>query len=122
MIRTDHIALIVNDAQKVSNFYKTAFGYETVEYRDFGNGITSEYLSIPNETFRLQLLTLPNAEKYEGKYGHMAFKVDDIDEIYKKHKDLGYTVGDLQDLGYQKCYFVQDFEGNEIEIIEVLST
>ena len=106
----------VSDLQKSLNFYQEALDLKEVrriEKPDF----TIVYVANENSDFQLELTWLKDhPQKYDlGECEfHLAFVVDDFEQAYKKHQEMGCICFENKDMG---IYFIQDPDGYWLEII-----
>ncbi len=122
----EHVALYVNDLEKMRNFYETYFGAKsTVLYHNKKTNFRSYFLSFENGC-RLEIMNAPNLEEKKEPnvrlgYIHLAFSTgskEKVLELTEKLRTDGFivtseprTTGD----GYfESC--VLDYESNVIEI------
>lgn len=116
MARIRHIALLANDQEKVSNFYKSAFGMtEVFRHESAAGGGSAIYLS----DGYINLAILPARERPEGIY-HFGFHVDDLDTATEKAESAGGTQGPkgLPRDGRYAEVFIKDPAGTRIDLSE----
>ena len=127
-MRIEHLAMYVNDLEKIKEFYIKYFGATPNEkYHNPRTGLQTYFLTF-EEGARLEIRTRP--DRVDGKeellatgFTHLAFtlgskeKVDEMTELMKKD---GYEVlsgpRTTCDGYYESCLL--DPEGNQIEIVE----
>lgn len=131
IMRIDHIAIWVNDVEKVRSFYEKYFNLKSgKKYHNPAKQFQSYFLSAdaPNHT-RIELMHRPGMYKnisdkgFTEGYTHVAFSVggkEKVQELTEHLRSDGYrivgeprTTGD----GYYES-IVEDPEGNWIEITE----
>lgn len=117
-----HTCYRVENLEKSIEFYTTAFDFKISRKRDFPeHKFTLVYLTLPEDEYELELTYNYDHGKYEigNGYGHIAIKAENLEELHKKHKDLGYEVTDLKGLpgNPPSYYFVFDPDGYKIEVI-----
>ena len=118
------------DVQKSMDFYIQLLGME-FNYKADLEDCTLYYLKDPATGAEIELTA--NFEKPENKYingeafGHFAFEVDNFDDFSKKVERLGYkylyepfkiVLKGEKDVKTLKIAFINDPDGNEIELIE----
>lgn len=124
----NHIALYVNDLEKMKKFYEEFFNGKSNEmYHNKNTGLKTYFLSFENRA-RLEIMTRPDMTENQKEltklgYIHLAFSVgsrEKVDALTNKLKNSGYkvisgprTTGDGY---YESC--VLDPENNQIEIVE----
>lgn len=114
----NHNNINVSDLEKSVNFYREALGL--VETRRFeppdksfilvflGDGVTSHKLELTC------LRDHPEAYNLGDNEFHLAFVVDDYDEAFKRHKEMGCVCYENPTMG---IYFIEDPDGYWLEII-----
>ena len=106
----------VANLEKSLEFYKNALGLEE-KRRKTGKGYIISYIGNNNSEFELELTYL---EEHPCKYDlgecefHLAFRVDDYEEAYKKHKEMGCICFENPEMG---IYFIEDPDGYWLEIV-----
>lgn len=106
----------VADLDASLKFYEEALGL-TERRRKFGDGFTIAYIGNDESDFELELTALDgHPQKYDlGECEfHLAFRTDDIDAAYGKHKAMGCICFENKAMG---VYFIEDPDGYWIEII-----
>lgn len=127
-MKIEHIALYVNDLDKMRDFYCTYFeGKSNKGYHNQNTGFKSYFLTFENGA-RLEIMNRPEVKAedkniFRNGYVHIAFSVGDksaVDNLTAKLRQDGYeivsgprTTGDGY---YESC--VLDPEKNLIEITE----
>ncbi len=116
--RFNHNNINVSDLEKSVAFYQKALGL--VETRRFeppdksfilvflGDGITSHKLELT------WLRDHPEAYNLGDNEFHLAFTVDDYDEAFRRHKEMGCVCYENPTMG---IYFIEDPDGYWLEII-----
>ena len=118
MVKFNHYNFNVLHLEKSISFYKEALGLVPVkEKRDPDGAFILVYLGDGSDGFTLELTWLDGREEPynlgEGEF-HLAFTVDDFDEMYKKHKAMGVICYENKEMG---VYFIADPDGYWIEIV-----
>lgn len=108
----------VTDLEKSLAFYEEAFGLREIRRKTASdNSFIIVYVGNEESTFELELTWL--AEK-EGRYDlgecefHLAFRTDDYEAAYKKHKEMGCICYANPSMG---IYFVEDPDGYWLEVV-----
>ncbi len=115
----DHLALTVKDTAVSKKFYKDAFGFESlVDYRFDSAGLTACFIGIPGDDAQLQLNLYDSAKESHPAESHYSIRTDDIEALFQKHQAQGFKPTALVDAPHQKCYFVTDPDGYQIEVIQ----
>jgi lactoylglutathione lyase len=127
-MKINHVALYVNDLEKMRTFYeKYFFAKSNKMYHNPNTGLKTYFLEFNNEC-RIEIMTKDNLNNIEKSlnntgYIHLAFSVGDkekVNELTKQLKDDGYTIISQPritgDGYYESC--IIDPENNQIEIVE----
>ncbi len=104
MITFNHFNFNVLDLEKSLKFYKDALGLNPVREKTASDG-----------SFKLTYLT-ERKEPYnlgECEF-HLAFKTDEYESFYQKHKEMGVICYENPAMG---IYFISDPDGYWIEIV-----
>ena len=113
-----HSNINVCNLEKSLEFYKKALGMEEVRRRKSGDG-SFELAFIANDSASHQIELTWLRDK-DGAYNlgdnesHIAFVVDDFDEAYKLHEEMGCICYENKTMG---LYFIEDPDGYWLEII-----
>ncbi|TRX59071.1 glyoxalase/bleomycin resistance/extradiol dioxygenase family protein [Fulvivirga sp. M361] len=124
----EHVAMWVQDLEKMKDFYVLYFGAEaSAKYVNQTKNFTSYFLHFGPGRTRLELMTLPDAKPKQGDRGfdhglaHMAISVggeEAVDNLTERLRKDGYTIaGEPRTTGdgyYESV--VLDPEGNYLEI------
>ena len=127
-MKINHIALYVNDLEKMKAFYEIYFDAKSNEmYHNQKTGLKTYFLEFENGC-RVEIMTRANLNNIKKDinntgYIHIAFSIgskETVDELTKRIENDGYriisrprTTGDGY---YESC--VVDPENNLIEIVE----
>lgn len=124
----NHIALYVNDLERMRTFYEKYFDAKSNKmYHNQKTGLKTYFLEF-NNGCRLEIMTkdnLTNSKKElnDTGYIHIAFSVggkDKVNELTKRLENDGYEIISQPrmtgDGYYESC--IIDPENNQIEIIE----
>ncbi|MCI8869914.1 MAG: lactoylglutathione lyase [Lawsonibacter sp.] len=101
-----HFNFNVLDLERSVAFYREALGLEVVREKTAGDG-----------SFQLELTWLRDREKAydlgECEF-HLAFRTDEYDALYRKHKEMGCICYENPGMG---VYFISDPDGYWTEIV-----
>lgn len=116
----NHFNFNVIDLNKSISFYKEALGLTEVRRKEAQDGsFVLVFLGDGVTDFSLELTWLRDrTEKYdlgESEY-HLAFVVNNYDEAYEKHKEMGIIVYENEAMG---IYFIADPDGYWLEILPI---
>ena len=116
--RFDHNNINVRDLDKSLNFYREALGLVEVRRTEpadrsfqlifLGDGKTGHKLELTWLRDREEAYNLGDNEF------HLAFRVDDYDAAYARHKQMGCVCYENPGMG---IYFIEDPDGYWLEII-----
>jgi lactoylglutathione lyase len=114
----NHFNFNVLDLEKSMNFYKEALGLKEIRRKEASDGSFILVFVGDGETdFSLELTWMRDRkDSYdlgELEY-HLAMKVDNYDEAFKKHEEMGCIEYVNEEMG---IYFITDPDGYWIEII-----
>lgn len=115
----DHFNINVSDLERSKKFYREALGMEqTGEIKGPDNAFTIVYMSMPGESFRLELTCLhdhPQPYDLGDNESHLALSVDgDYEQVFARHKEMGIVCFEDPAMG---IYFINDPDDYWIEII-----
>lgn len=144
MIKFAHTNIISKDWKRLADFYIQVFGCKPVfPERDLKGTWLDKATNIEDAHIRGIHLALPGydknpptieifqydhvIEKSESMpnrkgYGHIAFRVDDVDEVLKKLLETGGTLlgevveTEIANAGYIRFVYAKDIDGNIIEL------
>ena len=128
-MRIDHLAIWVDDLEKMKNFYIDYFNFSSSElYHNPTRGFTSYFLSFNNETTRIELMHMTKIDNADQKRGfskglaHFAITLGSktiVNELTERFRNDRYTIaseprttGD----GYYESA-ITDPEGNYVELL-----
>ncbi len=135
----NHIGIRVRDMDRMLDFYRQAFGFETARVICDGRSIPSEY-SFSREAASHQTRTrlprvvmlrtgncyievMEDLDEHTSKaatrgYTQLSVEVENLDQEYARLKTLGATFSQSEpiDLGYVKVVTGFDPEGNQLEL------
>ncbi len=117
-----HTCVRVKNLEESLSFYTSAFPFSISRKRDFPeHKFTLVYLTLPNDTYELELTYNYDHEAYDlgNGYGHIAIEVDNLEELHEQHKAQGYHITELKGLPGvpPSYYFIIDPDGYKIEVI-----
>lgn len=115
--KMDHENYNVSDLDKSLAFYKEALGLTEVRRNVAEDGsYIIAYIANDAADFQLELTWMrDHPQKYnlgECEF-HLAFRVDDYDAAYQKHKEMGCICYGNESMG---VYFITDPDGYWLEI------
>ena len=125
MAKAIHSMIRVLDEARSVEFYKTAFGLEIADRRDFEK-FTLVYLSNSESEFELELTVNKGREEpYDlgDGYGHFAVSVDDLEAEHARFTQAGLEPRKIVEFAPDgelvgKFFFVADPDGYEIEVLQ----
>ena len=108
----------VLDLDKSIKFYEEALGLKVAREKNAEDGSYKiVYLEDGITNFQLELTWLADrTEKYDlgDEEFHLAFRVDNYEEAFKKHKEMDCVVSVNEKMG---IYFITDPDGYWLEIV-----
>lgn len=108
----------VTDLERSLAFYKEALGLEEVRRIEAEDGsFIIVYVANEESDFQLELTWLkehPQPYNLGECEFHLAFKVDDYEGAYQKHKEMGCICYENPSMG---IYFISDPDGYWLEVI-----
>lgn len=111
-----HIALNVNDLEESIEFYQTMTELKVARRFKAGPGEVA-FLNNESGATEIELIYMPQANKYEGKGIFICFQTDKLEEMHKLAKDKGYKPSDIQEPGDNTRYFyIYDPNGLSIQL------
>jgi glyoxylase I family protein len=119
-----HIGFNCRDRIAQEQFYTKHFGFARA--RVFNRGKEGEFVMLRKGETCIELFASSDASQSGGEqvvgFKHLAFEVDDLDEIVGELKADGMSVGDIVDCskhvpGMRVCFF-NDPDGNRIELVQ----
>ena len=127
-MKINHVALYVNDLEKMKAFYEKYFNAKSNKmYHNQNTGLKTYFLEF-NNGCRIEIMTKENLNNNKKEanntgYIHIAFSVgskDTVNELTKRIENDGYKIISQPritgDGYYESC--VIDPENNQIEIVE----
>ncbi len=114
----NHFNFNVFDLERSKNFYKEALGLKEVRRKESADGsYILVFLGDGETDFSLELTWLKDrTEPYDlgEQEFHLAMAVDNYDEAYKMHKEMGCIEFVNESMG---IYFIIDPDGYWVEIV-----
>lgn len=114
----NHFNFNVLNLEKSMNFYKEALGLAEVKRKEASDGsFILVYLGDGATDFSLELTWLRDrTESYDlgEQEFHLAMAVDNYDEAFKRHQDMGCIEFINESMG---IYFITDPDGYWVEIV-----
>ena len=114
----NHFNFNVLDLEKSMNFYKEALGLTEARRKEAADlSFILVYLGDRENNFTLELTWLKDrTEPYDlgEQEFHLAMTVDNYDEAFKKHQEMGCIEYINESMG---IYFITDPDGYWIEIV-----
>ncbi len=108
----------VYDLKKSMDFYEEALGLKEKRRKTAADGsYIIVFMGNDNSAFELELTWLRDMERPYNLGDcefHLAFRVDDFDAAYKKHKEMGCICFENPKMG---IYFIEDPDGYWLEIV-----
>jgi len=136
-MKLNHITLVVKDIEKSKHFYKETLGFEAGFEKEISGeqyakvtgytGLKLKFcvLKIPGSDVVIELAQFVNPSlEINNDFRHIAFEVEDVDEMYGKLKGLNIEVvsepvtisGQGKGLDGKKFFYFKDLDCNLIEI------
>ncbi len=113
-----HYNYNVFDLEKSLKFYEEALGLKEVSRKEAEDGsFILVYLGDGVTPFNLELTWLRDwdrAYNLGDNEQHLAFEVENFDEAYAKHKEMGCICFENQAMG---IYFISDPDGYWLEVV-----
>lgn len=118
MITFNHFNFNVLNLEKSLKFYREALDLKVIREKEAKDGsFKLVFLGDGVTSFSLELTWLKDREEPydlgECEF-HLAFHVDNYDELYDKHKEMGIVCFENPAMG---IYFIEDPDGYWIEIV-----
>ena len=116
-----HCNINVFNLEKSLQFYKEALGLQEVRRKEAEDGsFILVYLGDGKSDFAIELTWLADRkEPYDlgDNESHIAFKVDDYNAAYNKHKEMGCICYENPAMG---IYFINDPDDYWLEIVPAI--
>ncbi len=135
-MKLNHITLVVKDIEKSKQFYNKALGFEAGFEKEIYGEQYSKVTGYPDLRLRFVVLKIPDSDviielaqfvnpsvEIGRDFRHVAFEVDDIDEMYEKLKGFVEVVSEPVLISWQgkgldgkKFFYFRDLDDNLIEL------
>ena len=121
-----HVSVRASDMDRSINFYRDILGMLLIRRRRISqNKAEIAFLKDPDGEFSLELTHYDSQEMYkqadymERTFDHLAFEVDDLEEVIEKVRSRGYAVTDepFELSEGHWLSFIEDPDGTLIELI-----
>jgi catechol 2,3-dioxygenase-like lactoylglutathione lyase family enzyme len=134
-MKLNHITLVVEDIGKSKNFYQKILGFEPGFEKEISGEQYSKVTGHDNLRLRFCVIKIPESDVIielaqfinpkqgiNNDFRHVAFEVDDVDEVYEKVKDRAVSEpviisGQGKGLDGKKFFYFKDLDGNLVEIL-----
>lgn len=111
-----HMALMVRDIDKSITFYETIAELKVRRRQEAGDGEIA-FLSNGEGSTEIELVCLPNGQKFEGKGMFICFMTDKLDEMHKLATEKELNPSPIQVPGDGTRYFyVYDPDGVSVQL------
>lgn len=111
-----HVALMVKNIEKSIEFYE-AITELTVSRRFKAGPGEVAFLSNGSGETEIELVCMPQGQKFEGKGMFICFETDKLDAMHKFAQDRGLNPSAVQDPGDETRYFyVYDPDGVSVQL------
>ncbi len=136
-MKLNHITLIVQNIEKSKRFYKETLGLEPGFEKEISGDQYSNVTGYPNLRLKFAVLKIPDSKviielaqfinptiKINNDFRHIAFEVEDVDELYRKISEKNIKTvsepvlisGQGPGLDGKKFFYFKDLDENLIEI------
>lgn len=136
-MKLNHITLVVKDIEASKGFYNRVLGLEPGFEKEILGEQYSKVTGFDDLKLRFCVLKIPNSDviielaqfinpatEIKNDFRHIAFEVDDVDEVFSKLKKLNVETvsepvlisGQGKGLDGKKFFYFKDLDGNLIEI------
>lgn len=116
----DHFNINVFELEKSLAFYDTALGLKEIRRKKAEDGsYIIVFLGNDSSPCKIELTWLKAMDRpynLGDEEFHIAFKTEDFDAAYKRHKKMGCICYENTDMG---IYFIKDPDGYWLEIVPV---
>ena len=111
-----HVALMVDNLEESLEFYETITEL-TVDRRFKAGSGEVAFLTNGDGATEIELICMPECQKFEGKGIFICFKTDKLDEMHKLVQDKGFKPSPIQHPDDQTRYFyVYDPNGVSVQL------
>ena len=117
MTTLDHVGIYVKDLKRSLRFYSDILGF--TEHHSFSKG-ESKIAVLDLNGGLLELIQRPDApaEAPRGRWSHVAFHVDDFDDLVSRLEERGLELRKVTLDDGSRLAFFKDPDGHDIEIME----
>src|SRR5581483_2883199 len=116
-----HTRYRARDLEKTVSFYKDVLGLEEVRRHTSGRGSQLVFLKAPESEAEIEICKFDESGPVivGPDLTHLAFEVDDLDQIARHAEAKGYPLSDgPHSTGNSRIAFIDAPEGYEVELIE----
>ena len=111
-----HITIMVNNLEESIGFYETITELTISSRFKAGPGELAFLTNGSGET-EIELVCMPQGQKFEGKGMFICFETDKLDEMHKLVQDKGLNPSPIQNPGDETRYFyVYDPNGVSVQL------
>lgn len=111
-----HVTFMVRNLEKSVEFYETVAGLNVSRRFNAGAGEIAFLTNGSGET-EIELVCMPQGQKFEGRGMFICFETDRLDEMHKLVQDKGLNPSAIQDPGDETRYFyVYDPDGVSVQL------
>jgi len=111
-----HVTIMVKNLEKSIEFYETMTGL-TISRRFHAGPGELAFLTNGNGETEIELVCMPQGQKFEGKGMFICFETDKLEEMHKLARDRGLNPSEIQDPGDQTRYFyMYDPDGVSVQL------
>ncbi len=122
-MRIHHFGVRVRDVGKAMDFYTRVLGFKLIETVILAG---QPFYFVGDENMMLEIEPAYDEErqKCDHGFGHLALCVDNLEEYCRKLKEHAVTfiMEPSQFIPTRKIAFIEDPEGNAIQLIEFIET
>ncbi len=116
IMHIQHVTLMVNDLEESIKFYETITELTVSRRFKAGDGELAFLTNGKGET-EIELVCMPQGQKFEGKGMFICFKTDKLDEMHNLVQDRGLNPSAIQNPGDGTRYFyVYDPNGVSVQL------
>jgi catechol 2,3-dioxygenase-like lactoylglutathione lyase family enzyme len=136
-MKLNHITIVVSDIDRSKRFYREILGLESTFEEEISGGQFSEVTATPGLRLRFAVLRARNSDiiielaqflnpqtEINSDFRHIAFEVDDVDEVHLMLKNKGIETlsepvtisGSHPKINGKRFFYFRDPDGNLIEL------
>lgn len=118
-MRIHHFGVKVRDVEKALHFYKEILGLDLQEVVDLG-GNQFYFVGDGSVSFEIEQSFQPGDHSFDSGFSHLALQVENLQEYCQqlKQKSVRFQLEPSQFRADRKIAFIEDPEGNAIQLIE----